>query len=128
MINKTNRENVKPFSQPVGLINPFIAAVIAALLVFGCDTGSESDVKNDRDNIEKDAGGTTEPDSGNVTEPDGGMDEPTEPEPTEYATALVITTDYQSGAYSTVARCVALISSPKPPLSFCGSARTLSMC
>jgi DNA-binding beta-propeller fold protein YncE len=95
MINKTNRKNVRPFSQRVGLINLFIAIVIAASLFLGCDTGSESDVEIDRHNNGEDAG--------DVTKPDGSVDQPTEPEPSAYSTALVITTDYQSGAYSTIA-------------------------
>jgi len=123
MINKSKNENAKSFSQVTGLAIRFLAVLFVAALVFGCDTGSRGDVddvddekdKKQEDAVEKtktESGGseetvsggtTTVSDAGDNIEPDGGADITIEPEPPEYTTALVITTDYQTGSYATVA-------------------------
>jgi len=120
MINKSKNENAKSFSQFTGLANRFLAVLFVAAMLFGCDTGSRGDVDSEKDNKREDAvektetesGGseetgssrtTTVTDAGDDIEPDSGVDTTIEPEPPEYTTALVITTDFRTGSYATIA-------------------------
>ncbi|MBN1653494.1 MAG: hypothetical protein JXA30_06925 [Deltaproteobacteria bacterium] len=125
MISKLNNTGAEPFLKKTGFVNLFIGIALAAAMVLGCDTGSEGDVDDDDDDTEEDAsketgsggseesgsggseesdsGGSADTDAGGGTEKDAGVDAATEPEPPEYTTALVITTDYSEGNYSTVA-------------------------
>lgn len=85
-------------------------AVLAAIVVLGCNTGSESDVdlNGDRDaqddqETKGDAGAATGEDAGDESRTDSGDDAEIEPGTPHDTTALVITTDYDTGSYATIA-------------------------
>lgn len=63
-----------------------------AISLVGCDTGNEDDVGNGGDG---DTDSDTDGDTDSDTDTDTGEEEP-------YTTALVVTSDYTNGAYSTV--------------------------
>ena len=94
------KENPRPRALET-LARLLLASVLA---LPACDTGGEDAVDdgNETDTgIGTDTGTGTETDAG--TNPDAGTDTDTEKEEPPYTTALVITTDYQTGAYSTIA-------------------------
>ncbi len=91
-----------------------LLVTLVAMLVLGCDTGSESDVGLDDDqdagatgeDDDQDTGATGEDDdqdAGATAEEDAGGDAAIKPETPQYSTALVVTTDYESGSYATIA-------------------------
>jgi streptogramin lyase len=88
-INLLNNARHHQFTALVILLNGWM--MISAL---GCDTGNEDDLEN---------GGDGDTDSDTDSDTDGDADSETDTgEEEPYTTALVITTDYTNGAYSTI--------------------------